>query len=89
MIFLQNYKKTVRTPNFTLRNQFSYATIEQTADSKEDNQCGDDEGPDVGDSRGDGDIVRVGNQSLAIVLGQYVRILTVSYIYITQQRTNN
>lgn len=66
-----------------------YLPIEYTADSQENNQCSDDESPDVGDARGDGHIVGMWNQAFAIVLGQYVRILTVSYIYITQQRTNN
>ncbi len=63
MNFLQRYEKTARKPNFTLKNQFSDATIEQTTDSKEDNQCGDNERPDVGDSRGDGHIVGMWNQA--------------------------
>ena len=52
-----------RKPNFALKNQFSDATIEQTANSKENNQCCNDERPDVGDSRGDGHIVGMWNQA--------------------------
>ncbi len=49
-------------PNFMLRNHFFDALIEQTADSEENNQCGDNERPDVGDSRGNRHIVGVGDK---------------------------
>jgi len=60
-------------PNFTLKNPNSYATIEQTANSKENNQCGDNERPDVGDSRGNRHIVGVGDES-------FTRELVVYYV---------
>ena len=52
-------------PNFMLKNPNSDAPIEQTADSKENNQCCNDERPDVGDSRGNRHIVGVGDESFA------------------------
>ena len=70
-------------PNFMLKNPNSDATIEQTAYSQEDNQCGDNERPDVGDSWGDRPVIRRSpaplSASATLTLGQYVQILTVSY----------
>ena len=74
-------------PNFMLKNPNSDAPIEQTADSEENNQCGNDERPDVGDSRGDRLVNRRSltplSASVTLTLGLYVQILTVSYIYNT------
>ena len=74
-------------PNFTLRNHFFDAPIEHAADGQEDNQGGDNECPDVGDARGNRLVNRRSPVPLAtsatLALGQYVRILTASYIYYT------
>ena len=74
-------------PNFMLKNPNSDAPIEQTADSEENNQCSNDECPDVGDSRGNRLVIRRSpaplSASVTLTLGQYVQILTVSYIYNT------